>query len=289
MINILKQPFNAYNTKTNRIYRILWFGIFIFLFLYIFKPNFLEIQFDTQPFDLITSLGFGLITMFVLIVINFLLAPLVNLRNWTLGKSILWSIFSAVCVGIANFFAYFALIHDVEFNIYNTSLYLEFFFYFILIAIIIGVIPISLHYFFLINKQYKKTLKDAGIFDDNKDSWGEDIIIKAGNKKKQYVFNTQNIHYILSDENYVIIYHFNKETLCKNMIRGTLQAVETDLKKYSQFVRCHNRYIVNTKHIYKTDGNTQNLKLLLQKSNTKIPVSRSKAPHLLKIVTHNNP
>lgn len=176
---------------------------------------------------------------------------------------------------------------DIEYQPQYFFIYLKYFFFSIFGAIIIGIIPVTVQYLLLINRQYKKTLKDAGILDTVNDSWEEDVRITAGNSKNKCVFNPQNVHYISSDENYITIFLFNKELLSKTIIRGTLRSVESELNKCKLFIRCHNRYIVNVKHVNRSVGNSQNFRLILNKSEIEIPVSRSKVSSILKIIPKN--
>src|SRR5450759_275245 len=102
MENPFKKPYTRVETSKEKIVYILVVGLFIFLFLFLFKPfGMAQLKSVSQFF---VSLGFGLVTIFMLFIFKFLIEPLVIKENWTLGKSILWNFFIASSIGVANYF-----------------------------------------------------------------------------------------------------------------------------------------------------------------------------------------
>jgi hypothetical protein len=102
MENPFKKPYGRVETSREKLVFILVFGLFIFLFLFLFKPfGLAQLKAEWQ---LYISLGFGLVTTFMLSIFKYLLEPLVIKKNWTFGKNILWGLLIASSIGVANYF-----------------------------------------------------------------------------------------------------------------------------------------------------------------------------------------
>ncbi len=110
MTNILNKPYKEVGSSGERVVSILAFGLFIFLFLFLFKPFGID---QIEPVvQLFITMGFGLVTIFMLFVLKFLIEPVITKRNWTLGKSIIWVIVIASSIGVANYFYIILIFHQ---------------------------------------------------------------------------------------------------------------------------------------------------------------------------------
>ena len=271
MVNPFRKPYKEFGTPRDKFISILIFGLFIFLFLYLFKP-FGITQLKPKPQFFIT-LGFGLVTTFVLFVFNYLVEPLLIKNNWTLGKRILWDIVIASSIGCANYF-YLSIIipHIFKFEYLLISVWT---------AILVGSIPVTIGYIVRTNRLYKAALQEAAI-PTEEILWESEVLIRAGNPKNEFRFNPKNIVYLCSNDNYVTIVTIKGDALTKTHLRGTLKATEEELKRNNRFMRCHKCYIVNAEFIDRLIGNVQNMKIRLLPSGIEIPVSRSKAAIVFK-------
>jgi len=271
MRNPFKKPIRDMETRRERLVSIFVFGLFIFLFLFFFKPFQLN-QFTLLPLLLITF-GFGLVTTFMLFILTFLLEPLIKKGNWTLGKSLLWDLFIASSIGVANFFYVYLVFHQ--------PFVFKYLIFFIWAAILVGSIPVTISYIVTFNRIYKSALAKADIAPEEI-FWEDEVVIRAGNPKNEFKFNPKNIIYLCSNDNYVTIVTIKGDTQNKTTIRGTLKSAESELRKNSRFLRCHKCYIVNLNYVERVTGHNQNMKIRLLPSGTEIPVSRSKADLLTK-------
>jgi hypothetical protein len=271
MRNPFKQPLKLKETSREKFVSILVFGLFIFLFLFFFRPFGLS-QIESEKL-LFFTFGFGVVTTFMLIIFKYLFEPVINKGNWTLGKNILWDILIASCIGIANYF-YISIIFPQIF-IFKYLLYAIF------TAILVGIIPVTISYIVTFNRIYKSALKEVAIAPEDI-LWDNEVIVRAGNPKNEFKFNPRNIVYLCSNDNYVTIVTINRDSQNKTTIRGTLKSVETELKNNSRFIRCHKCYIVNLDYIEKVTGNNQNMIIRLKPAGTEIPVSRSRANYVTK-------
>jgi hypothetical protein len=243
--------------------------LFIFLFLYFFKP--FGISFLKSSLQPLFTLGFGVITAAVLAVFRFLIEPFVIRRRWTLGKNILWVLLISACIGAANYF-YMIMIFRYDFHF----LYLL---YSIWTAILVGSIPVTIIHILAYNRMYREALKKADV-PENIMIAEKEIMITAGNDKNELSVNPGEIIYLNSNDNYVTIAMQRGNNISKVTIRGTLKSAEYELRKDSRFLRCHKCYIVNLDFVDKVEGHSQNMKIRLLNSGEIIPVSRSKAAML---------
>jgi hypothetical protein len=266
MENPFKKPIRDMETSRERFVSILVFGLFIFLFLFFFKP------FDLGQLKLIQrlfiSFGFGLVTTFMLFIFKFLFEPLITKSKWTLGKSILWDILIASSIGVANYF-YVYIIFDHVFVF-------KYLLFFIWAAILVGSIPVTISYIVTFNRIYRSALKEASIKPEEV-LWESEVVIRAGNQKNELKYNPKNIVYLCSNDNYVTIVTMKGDIQNKTTIRGTLKSAESELRKNSRFLRCHKCYIVNLDYVDRVTGHNQNMKIKLSTAGIEIPVSRLKA------------
>jgi len=271
MVNPFKKPYRENDNSRDKIVSILVFGLFIFLFLFFFKPFGLSQLKTGQQF--FVTMGFGFVTTFILFIYKYLLEPVVPRGNWTLGKNILWDILIASSIGMANYF-YLSIIFP---NIFVFKYLL----FSVWTAILVGSIPVTIGYIISFNKIYKTALKEAAIPTEDI-LWESEVIISAGNPKNNFKFNPKYIVYLCSNDNYVTIVTIKGESLARTHLRGTLKAAESELKRNSRFFRCHKCFIVNTEYADHITGNVQNMKIKLRLPGLEIPVSRSKASLVLK-------
>jgi hypothetical protein len=266
MENPFKKPIANTESPKERVIFILIFGLFIFLFLFMFKPFGLsQLETNTQFF---VSLGFGLVTIFVLFIFKFLIEPLVIKSRWSFGKSLLWGLVIASSIGAANYF-YVSIIFPRVFMF-------RYFLLAIWTAILVGIIPATISYIVSFNRMYRNALRSASIKPEDV-YWESEVNIRCGNEKNEFKTNPRNILYLCSNDNYVTIVTLVEDTIIKKHMRGTLKAAESELKKNPSFFRCHKCYIVNSEYVHHITGNNQNMKIRLKQHDLEIPVSRAKA------------
>jgi hypothetical protein len=266
MANLFKKPFREVDTSKKKLISIFVFGLFIFLFLFFFKPFDLgQLRSDQRLF---ISFGFGLVTTFMLFIFKYLLEPVIIKSNWTLGKNIIWDIFIALCIGVANYLYVNIIFHQ--------TFVFKYLLFFIWVTILVGSIPVTISYFITFNRIYRSALKKAAI-EPEEILRESEVVIRAGNPKNELKLDPRNIIYLCSNDNYVTIITIKGEVQNKTTIRGTLKSAESELRNNSRFLRCHKCYIVNLDYVERITGHNQNMKIRLLTSGTEIPVSRLKA------------
>jgi DNA-binding LytR/AlgR family response regulator len=114
----------------------------------------------------------------------------------------------------------------------------------------------------------------------------EKIILVAENKKAALQIDPVELFFVRSEGNYVEVYYHQNQKVQKELIRNSLKAIEEQLS-FSDFFRCHNRFLINLRRVLKVEGNARNLELVLERVDEKIPVSRSKSEKLLQLFQKN--
>jgi hypothetical protein len=273
MINPFRIPYRRFEASRERLITILVFGLFIFLFLFIFKPFGLSSLKGNLLF--FVSLGFGLVTTFMLFIFKYLFEPIVIRNNWTLGKNFLWDFCIASSIGVANYFYIITVFHQ--------AFVFKYLLYAIWAAIMVGIIPVTISYIVTFNRMYRNALREAAILPEKIFREGE-INLRAGNPRNELMVIPGNIIYLCSNDNYVTVVTLKGDSQSKTTIRGTLKAAESELIKSGRFFRCHKCYIINLDFAGTIKGHNQNMTIWLRPAGPEIPVSRSRAEILQKII-----
>jgi DNA-binding LytR/AlgR family response regulator len=246
------------------------FGLFVFLFLFIFKP-FGILGMSGSFLGII--LGFAAMTLAVMIVLNVLI-PLFfpaffEETGWTVGKEVLYAGVNLWGIGVANFL-FFAYTAKSDFSPGA-------FWGFQLFTVSIGVFPVG---FLTLARErqsraaYERTatilteeLPKAAVSSDRT------VLFQLRNGLEPLTLLTSELRYLQAADNYVYV-HFFRHGPQRRIIRSTLKLLEEDLNTGSGFLRCHKSYIVNLDHVVRISGNAQGYKLHLRGCDEPIPVSR---------------
>ncbi|HBF89313.1 MAG TPA: hypothetical protein DDX39_11790 [Bacteroidales bacterium] len=270
IIKLLKQPAPVAFERVKIIPAFL-LGIFIFMFLFIFKPfgiNELENLF-------FQSLGFGFVTFVTYIIYQSIWVLIfkykfVEIKNVTLLSSIL------TITGLITLIACMNVLYSSIF-IANFKLTLGSFLYFLISTFTIGLFPtIFFVYVGYVNELKKNTTALDTIQQNHIQQNSSEIITFTSNVGNDMIsISSSNIICIMSQGNYVEINYFNESKTAKKIIRATLKEIETLLSKHKNFVKVHRSFIANTDLIEKSTGNSQGIQLFFKNTEIVVPVSRN--------------
>jgi hypothetical protein len=269
-------------------------GVFIFMFLKVFKP----FGFQQVPDDILNPLfiGYGLIGSLCVMINHWLLGGLVN-RSFPDKSSIvrawIWPIWIVLTIMMVNIF--YTRWYFIETGLSTPRGFQSW-------PVIIGTLALGVLCAFIIeiidqNIRLRQNLKTQQLANQKlktrlagsgeKRETGGQIVIIARNNKDAYQFETDDFLFLSAEENYVAI-HYRKEKIERMLIRNTISAVADQLKShYPLFFRCHRRYLVHIRKIRSVTGNAQGFTLVLDQVPEAIPVSRSYVPEFRKIVKEN--
>ena len=251
-------------------------GFFTFIFLYVFRPFYLSL-FTIIIFEytlLIGVLGFigAFITLYIppLIFKNYF-----NEDNWTVGRNLLLMIVGNVFVG--SLIWYFCEDYKESYNLKKISYPA-----FILYTFLVSSFPL-VFYLFINEKNIreKRSKRAQEINKHNKIKLEKNlkilpskIDIYSDNNKEHITFKIDDLIYITSQGNYASFFLKDGDKISENILRVTLNKIDTSLKEYSKIVRCHKSYIVNINYISEISGNARGYILKSKITNVELPVSR---------------
>jgi hypothetical protein len=282
---ILKEPYPL-SDFDSKLKTGAWFGLFVFLFLFVFRP--FGIHSNSIFIILKITFGYGLITFLSMIVgaviFQFGIRRFIKIDDWDLGKELLISLLNVSFIGFFNVFysSYcFGFIVDL-----NSILMFQFY------TVVIGFFPTAFFIFLSFDKLNKRYISEASQLNINfkaeKFDLKESEIISFKNdlKEDDFIIKSDDFVYAETADNYVFIYFLENNTLTKKVIRTTLTKIEEDCEKLNNIARTHRSFIVNLKYLEDFSGNAQGLKLKLKNSETLIPVSRKMVDDVKKKIAH---
>ena len=279
MRKILRQPYPCPDDPLKKLLQSVVFGAFVFLFLLFFQP--FGLQYLPQNQLIYATLGFGLITLSIML-FNGFLVPLLfphffTDRRWTLGTELLWVLWHIFLIGSANLL--YSWYHGY------IELTAKGFMIFQLFTIGVGIWPVAA--FVMINQMrlMRKNLNQALVLSRQIEmqplrEHHEWVILTDENGQEKLRLNANQLLFIRSFENYNEINYLEKEEPSKQLMRGTLKSMEAALQNHPEFYRCHRSYIVNLEKINHVSGNSQGLKLHFPEISETIPVARAQVSEI---------
>ncbi|QNM85037.1 LytTR family transcriptional regulator [Polaribacter pectinis] len=276
IVTWIKTPYYFNPSMKYKLKISLYHGLFIFLFLYIFKPFYLA-EIDEILFEY--TLGFGFVafmgTFFILYIPSLIFKNYFREDNWTLGKNIILILVGVTL--IAFLLWYFGEAYK-EINHFNRIPFLEFLFY----TLLVSIFPLTSFIFLnereirtkrelranIIKLKNNDNLKRESLLETNK------IEIFSENQKESIKFYLNDLVYITSQGNYASFFLMKEKGLKEKILRVTLTQINKSLQEYSNIIRCHKSYIINVKYINDISGNARGYLLKSDIIPLDIPVSR---------------
>ncbi len=273
--------------KLNQLLSLLkgYFGLFlsisfgIFLFILFFQP----FPIDSMDFNnrLIFMAGMGAIVFFMMAMIRGLFTAwipderasdenpvfLIFLRGFSL------LLFSSVA--FAFYLRYVGKVHISFFIMLKVSL-------------ICLAPPVVLRIYDVITNlknSNSQLLQEKNVVQNMIEKYEDDILNKSIELTSETGTETlelkiSDIMLIRSADNYVEVGYLESDEIRKKLIRNTLKGLESQLRAYPGFVRCHRTCIVNAHYIERLEKKQDSYCISLTGYNEKVPVSRQ---YLLKI------
>jgi hypothetical protein len=301
MLELLRQPFPFSIQTGQRLRTALYFGLFVFLFLFIFRPFGMGAM-GTASLALATFL-YGVVC-FTVLTAWFLLLPLLfpgifRESAWTVWKEILHSMASvlAVCAGNILFTHYY--FHEA----FSFTLVLKFLWMTVSVSIIPIIVMVLLRQMRLMRSFSRQAIeldrqlpvRPEGISQQEGVPGGmarEGRVEGMAEKIREVEFSSENgqdsIHLPVTDflyaeaaDNYVKVFYQGGQKI----IRSSLKRLEDEMRAYEQVFRCHRTYLVNLDKVVHISGNAQGYKLHLEGIEPLIPVSRSLNGEVTRLVT----
>lgn len=136
---------------------------------------------------------------------------------------------------------------------------------------LILIIPYTICFYYGLSKGYKEQLQSK----DNETEAKHLINIRDHKDKIKISLLSENILYIVSEDNYIKIFYEQENELKSTMVRTSAKSIEEELIR-NHIIRCHRSYLVNINKIILFNNDRNNLYVLLNnKKINPIPVSRT--------------
>ncbi len=273
---IFAKPFPYYENTSRRIKSALFSGGFVFAFLFIFRP------FNLYRFENLLALkitaGYGLVTC-IMVLLNVFLVPntfpkIFKESKWNVGREIgfiMWIIFT---IGLAN-----ALYSGI---IFSDTLSFEYVATFQIFTVLVALLPVTINVLVMQSLLNHRNAKSAEVISNHMhhkkrlDSAPDAMVtLKSDNKKEELIIPAKSLLYITSADNYISVTYLEHGKEAHKLLRSTLKNAKEDLRTYTAFYRCHRAWIVNLDRVISVSGNSQGYRLVLDASDTVIPVSRN--------------
>jgi LytTr DNA-binding domain len=293
LINWWHRPFPFSDEWPSLRRQVVFSGLFVALFLFIFRPFGLY-QFGMFSADLLRICSqYGLITAGVAVLFASLIRGFPNYfndRQWTVGKEVLHSLVFIAVVALAN------LIYSAWKFKYD-GLSLKIYFIWLGLTAAVGMFPTIIGVALRQNRLLRRYSEEAEQINTEIQSGQHGVadqeaklVLSGDNQGEELSIALSAIRYVEAADNYVSVVWLDEGTRVRTtLLRGTLKRFEADLANHQALYRCHRAYIVHLGHVTRLSGNAQGYKLHLADISTTLPVSRSLNELIRTRLTHLQP
>lgn len=257
IILFLKKPFNLESYISNKLNLSLLHGLFVFIFLNIFKPFKLDLL---NEYLFGYTILMGILTFIVPFLLFFLLEK-IKFKNW--------SIYSFIIL-ISIFLVVYSFILWYSSGIYKDLYDLKKLTFIVFYQYCSSLVLISIVFMLIVNDKLLR-LKAAKINRIKEDK----ITLYSENKKENITLNINQLIYITIDGNYASFFIETTKGIKELILRNTLSNILKQIKNYAFIFKCHKSYIINSLFFDKITGNARGYYLKSNSIENKIPVSRS--------------
>jgi hypothetical protein len=268
----LQRPYSHNYSYKNAFLQALFFGAFVFGFLYFFEA----FRINEMPYNtLLVCLAFGAITTGVMLIMNLLVPIFFPLffeeENWTVAKHIVYTVLHVFLIAVCNFLFFIFLIEVV--NVFKVFIWFQ------VITLAVAVFPVSFLTLYREKKERNYFTESANTLTTNNSTSNESklskISIVGQNASEKIELNTNQFLFAKADDNYVELYYFKEGNLEKSIFRSTLKDIDNQLKDIDFIFRCHKSFLVNTHNVSRISGNAQGYRLHFKNTDVSAPVSRN--------------
>lgn len=273
---LFDKPFPYYESTSRRIKSALFSGFLVFAFLFVFRPFGLY-RFDNL-FTLQITAGFGIVTSIMVLVNVFMVTKLFpkyfHESRWTVGREILFIMWIIFTIGLSNaFYSGF---------VFTDTLSVEYVAMFQVFTLLVSILPVSINVMAMQSLLTHRNAKSAEEISKHmhhkkrlESAPDAMVTLKSDNKKEELQIPAKSLLYITSADNYISVTYLEQGKEVQKLLRSTLKNAKEDLRSYTAFYRCHRAWIVNLDRVISVSGNSQGYRLVLDASDTVIPVSRN--------------
>jgi len=277
----LHKPFPFVKSYKQSLVISLFTGVFVTLFLYIFKPfGIVEAPSHTTYLSGYGVIAFGVV-FFSLQILPILKADWFNPNTWNILKNIVLMCWILLVVSFFNWlyalyiFKIFGA-NDVHFKEVPTKLLEN-----IGMTFSVGIFPILIINYVLERQLFSKNVRLARAVENTMDNTSTIMANHTTLKipvesNKSVIIPTQNLVAVKAEGgNYITVFWLEQDELKSQLLRSTLKNLLSQTQSDQDILQCHKSYLVNISFIEKVTGNARTLALRLKRLNFEVPVSRN--------------
>ena len=217
---------------------------------------------------------YGLVTLFIVLLTSFpwmaLVPRLYDEDNWTVLKEILHTLFNVSLVAIGNLFL------SAYYGFYELSL--EYLLVFWGYTMAVGFLPLTFEVLIRqIIYQKQNQRKSEAMESDlaNRPRQNEELVFENEDGKVVFQVKKDQVFFLESADNYVIVYFKSEDQIEKEIIRNSLARFE-EMFQGKRFFRSHRSYLVNLDCVEHVSGNARGYNLKFSDAVKTVPVARRK-------------
>ncbi|MEL6639185.1 MAG: LytTR family transcriptional regulator DNA-binding domain-containing protein [Bacteroidota bacterium] len=272
---VLQAPYPAPSPSQRGFWLALGVGLFIALFLLIFKPFGLNVI--PGPLADLKIIGYGLVTFVVVFAFQQLPRFFTQIQdqNWTVFKEILFIGVILLSITFGNVLYTQYIGSGAHFEVLLQSMFFNTF--------VLGVIPAA---FVIVlnqrhlNRKYTGESQALPTPEPSPPSNPRPATIQVQLPQTQIEVSPDQLLYVESLGNYArLVSHHHTAGAQREVVRSTLKQLERELCS-EHIIRCHRSFIVNLQRVEAVTGNAQGFKLQLRDTEQQVPVSRKYVPQV---------
>ena len=281
LLTWLRRPYPFESAWPHMLRNGAWGGVFVWLFLYFFKPFGTQIDADEQWAYFGTCFQFGLVTFGVFGLVGGLCRVFPHIlkeEGWAVWKEIVFTVFTVSLIGLGNLL----LAH----RLFGLPLTLQNVWDWQVLTFIVGIFPTVFGVFLGQIKLQKRYAAAAASLNQQIETHhksppaapadtAQTVTLRGDNQGELLSLEPEQIRYLAAADNYVQVFFVKNGTLKSTMLRTTLRKMEDALAQWPQFFRCHRTYLVNLDQVTQVSGNAQGYRLHLEGLDETVPVSRN--------------
>ncbi len=276
---IINQPFMAYTSGRHNAPLVVWSGVFVFIFLAVFKPFDIQDITPNQWFYYAFLVGYGFITSFSVLImiegIGRLLPNVFSEKNWKIKHEVAFVVSLISLITVFNYF-YTVFISDLPFSS-------ETFIFMLFATVSVSFFPAVSFVMFRYVRNVRQYSRPSTVLSvERKEEIKREFIeLFAENQRDSVTLSPENLLFIESDDNYSTVFFTQQNRIQKKLLRNTLTRLEAQVESFPTLRRCHRSYLVNLKKVSRVSGNAQGYRLHLHDTDEIVPVSRTYSKNII--------
>ncbi len=275
---MLNTKITAINSKKDKWSLILITGIFAFIFTNIFEPFGIYSTQDKSGFEIFLEINIAILSVVVTLILSqFIIRKTVKIKHFTYLTIVFWFLFEAFLIG--GMWTLLTILIDGNvssiFNLWIANI--------VECIFLIGLPYFATIFFLYFKEKTRKVIHLQEKINEKKINPKTIISLKESSNKEKLSIRLENILYIESDDNYVVIHFVENEKIEQILLRNSIKKLETELLPYG-IIRCHRSYMINPINISRKEKTSKGFNLYVKGFEQKaVPVSKSYISEIEKV------